>query len=73
MTTPTPDRPPLWRVMEVAEETCSADFTNSKARMILATRDWFHQHSDLSMKVATFHQVYDLLTAEAERAERGDG
>ena len=69
-----PARPPLWQAMEGAffeGRTPGHCARFGYAAEIRAVRDWLHQHSNLQMKVATFHQIYDLLTAEVERAERG--
>jgi hypothetical protein len=76
MSAPTPDRPPLWRVMEAAYYEGRDPGNNERhgyAAEIRAVRDWIQLHGDLTMKISTWHQIYDLLTAEAERAERGDG
>jgi hypothetical protein len=78
MSAPIPDRPPLWRVMEDAgNDAAAAAVLNfdgfAIAAEIRALRDWIQRHGDLTMKVSTWHQIYDLLTAEADRAERGDG
>jgi hypothetical protein len=69
-----PARPPLWQAMEGAfpeGRTLGHCDRLGYAAKIRAVRDWLHQHSNLQMKVATFHQIYDLLTTEAERAECG--
>ena len=65
---------PLWQAMEGAfleGRTPGHCDRLGYAAEIRAVRDWLHQHSNLQMKVATFNQIYDLLTAEAERAQRG--
>jgi hypothetical protein len=75
LTTPTPDPPPLWRVMHDAflSSTLSGEEGHQGfAQEIRAVRDWIQCHSDLTMKPSTWHQIYDLLTAEADRAEQGD-
>lgn len=83
----TPDRPPLWRAMHDAhaaeagmiiysgasEPVLGEPDRFTRAAEIRAVRDWIQQHSDLQMKVSTWQQIYDLLSAEVDRAERGDG
>ena len=71
----TPDRPPLWRVIQSCLALIPVDGLLRRrpvAVLIRAVRDWIQCHSDLTMKPSTWHQIYDLLTAEAERAEQGD-
>jgi hypothetical protein len=69
MTTPTPNRP-LWRVMEVAEESPSFNFTSSRARMIRAIADEMVMQFDPWL--AEHAAVAEWLEAEAKRAEMGD-
>lgn len=76
MTTPTPARPPLWRVMqEAADRSCCSDLNRSNARIILAVRDWLLPEEVAPLGPAGTQNMYlrDLLAAEVERAERGDG
>ena len=89
MTTPTPDRPPLWRVMERASADAEAayyPFASSDrvlAAEIRALRDCLapdDQEPEPGDRYEQRHIIWRhnqrlraQLTAEAERAERGDG
>ena len=80
--TDTPNRPPLWEVLEQATGTVA----NWDAA-IRALRDWLvpeeaepsgmrpcgDTYSAQSIKRGERQRLRDLLTAEADRAERGDG
>ena len=71
MTTPTPDRAPLWRVMRAADASLVSDLTTPEARALRAIADemvlqfdpWLEEHA----------AVADWLEAEARLAEQGDG
>jgi hypothetical protein len=63
--TDAPNRPPLWRVMKKAWETTTTDLDGSYAAEIRAVRDW------LKGQLPEGGAWHVLLTAEAERAERG--
>ena len=81
-------RPPLWEVMRAADSSCASDFTSSEARAITAVRDWLvpeepppHRGMRPGGTNLTYRETLSverqrlraLLTAEAERAERGEG
>ena len=77
MTTPTSDRPPLWRVMHDAF--LSKDLSGPHGRLglaqeIRAVRDEIEQWQieNYSVVLPDVREVLDWLTAEALRAERGD-
>ena len=72
-------KPPLWKVMRAADSSCASDFNSSEARMILAVRDWLVPEEEppatddrLARDWTVRMRLRDLLTAEAERAERGE-
>ena len=81
----TPNRPPLWRVMKKAWETTTPDYDGSYAAEIRALRDWlvpetpnpgeveFWPDDDAEREWQYSQRLRALLTAEADRAERGDG
>ena len=86
MTTPTPDRPPLWRVMHDAflSSTLSGEEGHQGfAAEIRALRDWLvpeepepepgDRYEQRHIIWRHNHRLRAQLTAEAERAERGDG
>ena len=84
MTTPTPDHPPLWRVMRQAYDQAppapldAADNWTDRhgyAAEILAVRDYLFPggRPDPVGVSPDCPAIWDELTAEAERAERGDG
>jgi hypothetical protein len=60
----TPNRPPLWRVMEMSTGACP-----EWQHVIYALRDWLVPEGLLT---ADETDIRDLLTTEAERAERGE-
>lgn len=74
-----PNRPPLWRVMKKAWETTTTDLDGSYAAEIRALRDWLVPETDPCPRMAIEALLRDerqrlraLLTAEADRAERGE-
>jgi hypothetical protein len=74
----TPDRPPLWRVMHDAflSSTLSGEEGHQGfAAEIRALRDQIEQRQvdDYAVVLPDVQEVLNWLTAEAERAERGDG
>lgn len=89
MTTSTPDRPPLWRVMKQASTDAEAayyPFASSDrvlAAEIRALRDWLLPEQPEPQPGYRYEQRHIIwlwnqrlraqLTAEAERAEWGDG
>lgn len=82
MTTPTPDRPPLWRVMHNAflSSTLSGEEGHQGfTQEIRAMRDWLVPEEEALADFAGWFRYRERqllraqLTAEAERAERGDG
>lgn len=92
MTTPTPNRPPLWRLMaEVELDALMAHphFLSDAAKaaalaaVILAMRDWLLPEQSEPQPGDRYEQRHIIwrhnqrlraqLTAEADRAERGDG
>lgn len=88
MTNPTPDRPPLWRVMERASTDAEAayyPFASSDrvlAAEIRALRDWLVPEQPEPQPGDRYEQRHiiwrhdqrlrAILTAEADRAELGD-
>ena len=89
MTTPTPDRPPLWRVMGQAAidaEAAYHPFASSDlvlAAEIRALRDWLVPEQPEPQPGDRYEQRHiiwrhdqrlrAILTTEADRAEQGDG
>ena len=63
MTKPPSNTPPLWEVMERTSGTVA-----NWDEMIRAVRDWVA----LQLPEVGAHVIRTLLTAEAERAERGE-
>jgi hypothetical protein len=85
-THPTPDRPQLWRVMEQAVIDAPAPqwsiAGNLYAAQIRAVRDWLPDdpEPEPGYRFEQRHIIWRhnqrlraMLTAEADRAERGDG
>ena len=76
----TPDRPPLWLVMQDAtaklRNACYPFAASDRvvATEIRAVRDWIEQWQieNYSVVLPDVREVLDWLTAEALRAERGD-
>lgn len=73
-------KPPLWEVLRAADSSCASDFTSSEARAIIAVRDWLVPDEGLrpdavyaGTRWGERQRLRALLTAEADRAERGDG
>ena len=66
--------PALWQVMRAADSSCASDFTSPEARAIIAVRDWLVPEEEPPLGPAGKQNMHlrDLLTAEADRAERGD-
>ena len=86
MSTPTPDRPPLWRVMHdafLSSTLSGAEGRLGFAREIRAVRDWLVPDEPEPEPGDRYEQRHIIwrhnqrlraqLTAEANRAERGDG
>ena len=86
--TDTPNRPPLWEVMRDAYELSPLPvdanldqiYRNVYAAEIRALRDWLVPQEEppttddrLVRDWTVKMRLRDLLTAEADRAERGDG
>ena len=85
----TPNRPPLWEVMHEAFWRCPKEnWRLSSAYMIRALRDWLVPEEALGLRPPTDgglitgvewcvgkerQRLRAMLTAEADRAERGDG
>ena len=76
LTNPTPDRQPLWRAMHDAfMHTLSGEKGRlGFAREIRALRDQIEQRQveNYAVVLTDVQEVLNWLTAEAERAERGD-
>lgn len=74
----TPNRPPLWQVMLVAyviRVTIQGSEHHGVAAEIRAVAEWIEkcQVEDYGRVLADVRDVIEWLTAEADRAERGDG
>ena len=72
-------KPPLWRVMRVADSSCASDFTSPEAKAIIAVRDWIKKarpnYDEVLhgvIRADELDSILALLTTEADRAERGD-
>ena len=85
MTTPTPDQPPLWRVMHdafLSDMLSGAEGRQGFAREIRAVRDWLVADGPEPEPGDRYEQRHiiwrhnqrlrEQLTAEAERAEQPD-
>lgn len=73
--TDTPNRPPLWEVMHEAFWRCPKEnWRLSSAYMIRALRDWLvpEEEPPLGPAGKAHMELRALLTAEADRAERGE-
>ena len=76
----TPNRPPLWRVIDDAwwslvdvKEPCNPPPNDQAACVIRALRDWLIQQCrDEGIDQDARNDIYRMLTADADRAERGE-
>ena len=77
----TPNRPPLWRALKAADASWTSDLTIPEARAIKALRDWLVPEESIEDAPGRFvngccledrQRLRALLTAESDRAERGE-